>query len=35
MLLQALGLPSVVVQEGGYQLESLGGLIRAFVTPFA
>jgi acetoin utilization deacetylase AcuC-like enzyme len=34
-LFEALGLPSVMVQEGGYHLESLGGLIRAFVTPFA
>jgi acetoin utilization deacetylase AcuC-like enzyme len=34
-LLQGLGLPTVVVQEGGYQLETIGGLVRAFLGPFA
>ncbi len=32
--LAALRLPTVVVQEGGYHLESLGGLVRAFLEPF-
>ncbi len=26
--LGALGLPTVVVQEGGYDLEAIGGLVR-------
>jgi acetoin utilization deacetylase AcuC-like enzyme len=30
-LLGALGLPSVVVQEGGYHLASLGGLVAAYL----
>ena len=30
-LLGALGLPSVLVQEGGYHLPSLGGLVTAYV----
>lgn len=30
-LLGALGLPSVVVQEGGYHLDSLGGLVAAYL----
>jgi acetoin utilization deacetylase AcuC-like enzyme len=34
-LLRALELPTVAVQEGGYHLESLGGLVRAFLEPFA
>ena len=33
--LHALGLPSVMVQEGGYHLDSLGGLVRSFLEPFA
>jgi acetoin utilization deacetylase AcuC-like enzyme len=33
-LLRGLGLPTVMVQEGGYHLESLGALVRAFVDPF-
>jgi acetoin utilization deacetylase AcuC-like enzyme len=31
--LAALGLPTVAVQEGGYHLDSLGGLVAAFVMP--
>jgi acetoin utilization deacetylase AcuC-like enzyme len=34
-LLRDLGLPTVMVQEGGYHLASLGGLVRAFVERFA
>jgi acetoin utilization deacetylase AcuC-like enzyme len=30
--LGGLGLPSVVVQEGGYRLESIGGLVTAYLT---
>jgi acetoin utilization deacetylase AcuC-like enzyme len=30
-LLGALGLPTVVIQEGGYDLPTLGGLVRAFL----
>jgi acetoin utilization deacetylase AcuC-like enzyme len=33
-LLAGLELPSVLVQEGGYHLDSLGGLVTAFVKPF-
>ncbi|HET7180955.1 MAG TPA: hypothetical protein VFI15_01850, partial [Candidatus Limnocylindrales bacterium] len=33
--LQSLGLPTVLVQEGGYHLPTLGGLVAAFVEPFA
>jgi acetoin utilization deacetylase AcuC-like enzyme len=33
-LLRELGLPTVMVQEGGYHLTSLGGLVRAFVEQF-
>lgn len=33
--LAELGLPTVMVQEGGYHLASLGGLVRAFVERFA
>lgn len=33
-VLSGLGLPTVMVQEGGYHLESLGGLVRAFVDRF-
>jgi acetoin utilization deacetylase AcuC-like enzyme len=34
-LLGGLGLPSVIVQEGGYHLESLGGLVAAYVLGHA
>jgi acetoin utilization deacetylase AcuC-like enzyme len=34
-LLADLRLPSVVVQEGGYHLDSLGSLVTAFLKPFA
>lgn len=34
-LLQLLDLPTVMVQEGGYHLDSLGGLVAAFIAPFA
>jgi acetoin utilization deacetylase AcuC-like enzyme len=34
-LLHELGLPTVMVQEGGYHLESLGNLVRAFVARFS
>jgi acetoin utilization deacetylase AcuC-like enzyme len=34
-LLAASGLPTVLVQEGGYHLPSLGGLVTAFLSPFA
>lgn len=30
-----LGLPTVIVQEGGYRLERLGGDVLAFLEPFA
>ena len=30
-LLGELGLPSVLVQEGGYHLPSLGGLVAAYL----
>ena len=30
-LLGPLGLPAVVVQEGGYHLQSLGGLVAAYL----
>ena len=30
-LLGGLGLPSVIVQEGGYHLPSLGGLVAAYL----
>ncbi len=33
-LLAGLRLPTVIVQEGGYHLDTLGGLVRAFVEPF-
>jgi acetoin utilization deacetylase AcuC-like enzyme len=33
-LLRALDLPTVTVQEGGYVLETLGGLVAAFLEPF-
>lgn len=33
-LLADLALPTVVVQEGGYHLETLGGLVIAFLEPF-
>jgi acetoin utilization deacetylase AcuC-like enzyme len=32
--LHDLGLPTVVVQEGGYRLETLGGLVAGFLEPF-
>jgi acetoin utilization deacetylase AcuC-like enzyme len=34
-LLVALDLPTVAIQEGGYHFASLGGLVRAFLEPFA
>jgi acetoin utilization deacetylase AcuC-like enzyme len=34
-LLHGLGLPTVIVQEGGYHLDSLGSLVRAFVDRFS
>jgi acetoin utilization deacetylase AcuC-like enzyme len=34
-ILHGLGLPTVVVQEGGYHLDSLGALVRSFVERFA
>ncbi len=34
-LLGALGLPSVLVQEGGYHLPSLGGLVAAYLDGHA
>ena len=33
-LLHGLGLPTVVVQEGGYRLGTLGGLVAGFLEPF-
>ena len=33
--LGALGLPTVVVQEGGYDLETIGSLVRAFLEGLA
>jgi acetoin utilization deacetylase AcuC-like enzyme len=33
--LAALGLPTVIVQEGGYHLPSLGGLVEAFLSAYA
>lgn len=33
--LAGLGLPTVLVQEGGYHLPSLGGLVAAFLVPFS
>lgn len=33
-LLRGLDLPTVAVQEGGYVLETLGGLVAAFLEPF-
>jgi acetoin utilization deacetylase AcuC-like enzyme len=33
-LLRDLALPTVMVQEGGYHLPTLGGLVRGFVEPF-
>jgi acetoin utilization deacetylase AcuC-like enzyme len=33
-ILRALGIPTVMVQEGGYHLDSLGGLVGAFLGPF-
>jgi acetoin utilization deacetylase AcuC-like enzyme len=32
--LAALGLPTVLVQEGGYHLPSLGGLVTAFLSAY-
>ena len=34
-ILRGLGLPTVIVQEGGYVLGPSGALVRAFVDPFA
>jgi len=34
-VLGALGLPTVVVQEGGYNLPSLGGLVAAYLSGHA
>lgn len=34
-ILHSLGLPTVLVQEGGYHLESLGALVGAVLEPFA
>ena len=34
-ILAALRLPTVIVQEGGYVLKTLGSLVRAFVDPFS
>ena len=33
-ILASVGLPTVIVQEGGYVLATLGSLVRAFVDPF-
>lgn len=33
-LLEALGLPTVLVQEGGYHLPTLGGLVASVLQPF-
>lgn len=33
-ILASLALPTVIVQEGGYVLATLGSLVRAFVDPF-
>jgi acetoin utilization deacetylase AcuC-like enzyme len=34
-LLGALGLPAVLVQEGGYHLETIGGLVAAYLDGHA
>jgi hypothetical protein len=34
-VLGALGLPAVLVQEGGYHLETLGGLVAAYLDGHA
>ena len=34
-ILHRLGLPTVIVQEGGYHLDWLGALVHAFVEPFS
>ena len=34
-ILRDLGLPTVIVQEGGYNLETIGELVLAAVSPFA
>ena len=34
-LLGSLGVPTVVVQEGGYHLPSLGGLVAAYLDGHA
>ena len=34
-ILASIGLPTVIVQEGGYVLATLGSLVRAFVDPFS
>lgn len=33
-ILAALDLPAVIVQEGGYHLPTLGGLVQSFLAPF-
>jgi acetoin utilization deacetylase AcuC-like enzyme len=33
-MLNTLGLPTVIVQEGGYHLSTLGGLVAGFLQPF-
>ena len=33
-ILGALGLPTVIVQEGGYALETIGALVRATLNGF-
>lgn len=33
-LLESLGLPTVMVQEGGYHLDSLGGLVAGFISAY-
>ncbi len=34
-VLGGLGLPSVLVQEGGYHLETMGGLVAAYLEGHA
>jgi acetoin utilization deacetylase AcuC-like enzyme len=34
-ILSSIGLPTVIVQEGGYVLATLGTLVRSFVDPFS
>ena len=35
VLIGAMGLPAVVVQEGGYHLPTLGGLVAAYLSGHA